>query len=267
MNLRSSPREEETYGLRKQWEKFHAMTWPKVFCKASDAHLNSDLQLLVAGTETMHKRSATCFPLCLSTRLHHSLCWGQQNEWCVQPWATATQSLMYWLRGPPGEVPKSAIYCSTGQCRVHRASSSSLSSGSKSKDQPSGLKTDVLAVVRSQAQHTQGSACPNPAQHPGAPLELCCIHSLPNSPPCSCLWSLSLLSHHLVPRAVFLGIATLEPALERLTNAARVITEAAGAQQKSSSSSSVPLGCVRLHLAWVHQHSPAETGGRGREGI
>lgn len=68
------------HGLRKQGKKFHAITWPKVFCKVADTQLNLDLKLLAIGTETKRERSADCCPLCFSTRLHHPLSWGSRTN-------------------------------------------------------------------------------------------------------------------------------------------------------------------------------------------
>lgn len=174
------------------------MAWVKTFCEVPDAGLNSDLQFLAAATEIMHERSANCCPLCLSTRFHHPLLWGSRKNVVF-----SSEPLQFKAWCTLRSTWRAAQICHpslNGQWRVHKASSSFLSSGSKSKCHPSGLKTDVPAVVGSQAQQTHGAL-----------LEPCCSTASTASPaahPAPASGALVVLSHHLVPHAIILGIAT-----------------------------------------------------------
>lgn len=164
-------------GLRKQSEKFRAMTWPKIFCKVSDADLNSDLQLLAVGTETMERSAVNCCPLCLCTQFHQPLRWGSRmngvssSDHCNSkpdvPWGST------W-RGAQTCCPSLqwTVQCSQSQLKFSQQWKQNQMSSFYAKNW-------CPAVVRSQAQHTHGSACPSPAQLLGAPHNCCmllCIH-------------------------------------------------------------------------------------------
>lgn len=144
------------HGLRKQWEKFHAITWPKVFCKVADTQLNLDLQLLAIGTETMRERSADCCPLCLSTI---TLLAEATERMVCPPLSHCNSELDEFTSGSTwrgAQICGGYIHASNGQCRVRRASLSFLSGEkSKSKCYPSGLKTNARSLLSWKAERKE----------------------------------------------------------------------------------------------------------------